>query len=146
MSQNDPRDETRAHREVTQLLDLVHESAAAADGDVYFDLFEPDARFIGTDARERWTLAQFRAYARPIFESGRGWTYDPTERDVRVHGDVAWFDERLHHARYGEMRGSGVCRRGATGTWRVAQYVLSFPVPNDVALDVVEVIANAKAQ
>lgn len=123
---------------VEALLDGLHAAAARADGEGYFALFEPDAVFIGTDASERWTLAEFRAYAEPHFARGNGWTYEPVERHVRVDGDVAWFDERLVNAKYGETRGSGVCRRDGGGTWRVAHYVLSFAVPNDAAGDVVE--------
>ena len=120
-------------------LDALHAAASSADGAAYFALFTPDAVFIGTDATERWDLAAFRAYCEPYFSRGQGWTYVPVERHVvRSSGrDVAWFDERLHNEKYGETRGSGVLlRRG--GRWRVAQYVLSLPVPNDLAADLVE--------
>ncbi len=52
---------------------------------------------------------------------------------------VAWFDERLENASYGEMRGSGVLRLTDDG-WKIEQYVLSFAVPNGAARDVVAVI------
>jgi hypothetical protein len=38
-------------------------------------MFAPDGIFIGTDATERWTVAEFKAYAKPHFDKGRGWTY-----------------------------------------------------------------------
>ena len=120
-------------------LDALHAAASRADGQVYFGLFTPDAVFIGTDATERWDLAAFRAYCEPYFARGQGWTYVPVERHVvRSPGsDMAWFDERLNNEKYGETRGSGVLLKSG-GRWRVAQYVLSLPVPNELAADLVE--------
>jgi hypothetical protein len=124
-------------------LDRMHAAASTADGTTYFAQFTPDARFIGTDASERWSLAQFRAYAEPYFAQGRGWTYTPRDRvltlaplDCRC---VVWFDELLDNASYGETRGSGVLRLTDDG-WKIEQYVLSIPVPNDKARAVVTLI------
>ena len=129
--------------DVGAVLDRLHETASAADGDAYFALYTPDARFIGTDAEERWSLAEFRAYAEPHFSQGNGWTYEPTARTVSIAEIdcrcVAWFDEVLSHASYGVLRGSGVLRLTDDG-WKVSQYVLSFAVPNDDAEAVVDVI------
>ena len=122
-------------------LDRMHEAASRADGATYFDQFASGARFIGTDASEHWDLAQFKAYADPIFARRRGWTYHPRDRHLQVSGDVAWFDEKLDHASYGELRGSGVLRRYGPGeVWKIDQYVLSFAVPNDRADAVVGLI------
>jgi predicted esterase len=129
-------------------LDDLHAAAAEADEVRYFDHFAPTARgpvFIGTDATERWTLAEFRNYAHPYFAAGKAWTYTPTSRHIELDPaspDVAWFDELLTHASYGRLRGSGVLVR-REGRWRVAQYVLSFCVPNAVAGDVVERIEES---
>ena len=118
-------------------LDTLHAAASRADLEAYFAQFTPDAVFIGTDATERWDLPAFRAYCEPYFSRGQGWTYVPTERHVVREDGVAWFDERLHNDKYGETRGSGVLvQRG--GRWLIAQYVLSFPVPNELAPDLVE--------
>ena len=129
--------------EVGAVLDRLHATASAADGVAYFDLYTPDARFIGTDATERWSLEEFRAYAEPHFSAGRGWTYEPTARTVSIAEIdcrcVAWFDEVLESASYGTVRGSGVLRLTDDG-WKVSQYVLSFAVPNDDAEAVVDVI------
>lgn len=131
--------------EVAETLDALHAAAARADGRAYFDLFTPDARFIGTDATERWTLAEFRAYAEPYFARGQGWTYTPVERSVTLAPIqcmcIAWFDEVLDSESYGVTRGSGVLRRTRTG-WKIEQYVLSFAVPNDRASAVVGAIAG----
>ncbi len=129
---------TAAEAEVGRVLDRLHATAASADEAVYFDLFTPDARFIGTDATERWTMEEFRAFAEPYFQRDTAWTYESRDRviDIAPSGDVAWFDERLDNASYGETRGSGVLVRTDDG-WKIAQYVLSFAVPNAVADDVV---------
>ena len=113
----------------------------------YFALFTPDARFIGTDATERWSLTEFRAFAEPIFARGRGWTYIPRDRVITVAPIdcrcIAWFDEELDNAGYGQTRGSGVLRLTDDG-WKIEQYVLSFAVPNDKASAVVEAIRGAE--
>ena len=124
---------------VEAVLDDFHRAASEADGDVYFGLFAAEGVFLGTDATERWTVDEFRAYAKPHFDRGRGWTYEPLERHVSISDDggTAWFDERLHNDGLGETRGSGVLvRRG--GAWKVAQYNLTIPVPNELAADLVE--------
>lgn len=129
------------------VIDDLHLAASEADLERYFGHFTADAVFLGTDATERWDVAEFEAYAAPIFASGSGWTYTPIERHVSLSADgrVAWFDERLHNDKYGETRGSGVLvRRGPR--WRIAQYVLSIPVPNDLAPDLVERIAEHEAE
>ncbi|HTE05550.1 MAG TPA: nuclear transport factor 2 family protein [Planctomycetota bacterium] len=125
-------------RDAAAVLDALHAAASRADGESYFALFAPDAVFLGTDATERWSIEEFRAYAQPYFSRGQGWTYVPTERHVVAApgGQVAWFDERLASDKYGEVRGSGVLLRGAAG-WRIAQYNLALPVPNELAADLV---------
>ena len=121
---------------VGRTLDALHEAAARADGARYFALFAPDAVFIGTDAAERWSIAQFEAYARPIFAAGKGWVYHPRERHVALAdlpcSCVAWFDELLDSESYGTSRGTGVLLL-QDGEWKIAQYALTFPIPNDLA-------------
>jgi len=133
--------------DVTAVIDALHAAASSADGAGYFRLFTEDARFIGTDATERWTLAEFRAYAEPYFARGQGWTYTPVERTVTIAPIqclcVAWFDEVLQNDSYGVTRGSGVLRKTRSG-WKIEQYVLSFAVPNDRARAVVEAIEAAE--
>ncbi len=144
-SQPDTLSETEA-RAIGQVLDGLHEAAARADGPAYFARFTPNARFIGTDATERWNLEAFRAYAMPYFSQGRGWTYQASERVITVADIpcrcIAWFDEQLDNASYGRTRGSGVLRLTDDG-WKIEQYVLSFAVPNERAGEVVETIKKA---
>ncbi len=133
--------------DVAAVIDALHAAAADADGATYFRLFTDDARFIGTDAAERWTLAEFKAYAEPYFARGQGWTYTPVERTVTIAPIqclcIAWFDEVLENDSYGVTRGSGVLRKTRAG-WKIEQYVLSFAVPNDRARAVVEAIQTAE--
>lgn len=136
----DPADETAA---ASAVLDALHHNASVADEDAYFALFAPDGVFFGTDATERWTVEEFRAYAHPYFSAGRGWTYGlrPGTRNIAFDpsGTVAWFDEILDNANYGETRGTGVLRR-IGGEWKIAQYHLTIPVPNALADTLVAMI------
>lgn len=126
---------------VEAVLDDWHRAASRADGERYFGHMARGAIFIGTDATERWDRDAFQAYADPYFSQGRGWTYEPLERHVYVENDVAWVDERLWNEKYGETRGSGVLHRIGR-TWRIVHYVLSLPIPNDLAIEVVERIRS----
>ncbi len=121
------------------VLDALHEAASKADGATYFDLFTPDATYIGTDVTEHWSIAQFRAYAEPYFNQGRGWTYTPRSRSLTLAPldcrCVVWFDEALNSQSYGTSRGTGVLVRGDDGKWRIALYALTFPIPNALARD-----------
>ena len=125
--------------DINALLDALHRAASSAKFDEYFGMFSPDGIFIGTDATERWTVAEFKAYAKPHFDKGRGWTYTVVERHVNVSADDrhASFDELLDNADLGRCRGTGVLRR-VRGDWKIEQYHLTIPVPNALAEDVVK--------
>lgn len=128
---------TDATADINAVLDALHDAAARAQFERYFGLYTPDAVFLGTDATERWTLDEFKAYARPHFESGKGWTYTLAERHVSISpaGDAAWFDESLDNAKLGRCRGSGALILTHAG-WKITQYNLTLPIPNDLILDV----------
>lgn len=132
-------------RAIEEALDQFHAAAAKADGAAYFGLFAPEGVFIGTDATERWTVEEFRRYAAPYFAQGKGWTYVPKTRhvDLTPRGDVAWFDEILENKSYGVCRGTGVLRK-VDGAWRISQYHLTIPVPNELAAQVVKLIRDPK--
>ncbi|QQQ18936.1 nuclear transport factor 2 family protein [Brevundimonas vitis] len=134
--------------DVAAVLDQLNVASTAADAEAYFGLFTPDARFIGTDASERWSLDAFRAFAEPYFAQGRGWTYTPVARHITIAPIpcrcIAWFDEELSNASYGVTRGSGVLRLTENG-WKIEQYVLSFAIPNDKADAVVAVVRETPA-
>jgi hypothetical protein len=123
-------------------LDSLHDAAAKADETQYFALFAKDAVFLGTDAKERWTLEEFKAFAHPYFAKGKAWTYTPVPgtRHVTIEGqnhDVAWFDEQLQNAKLGVCRGSGVLIK-RDGVWKIRQYNLTMLVPNEIAETVAE--------
>lgn len=120
-----------------EVLDQLHHLASQADGEAYFALFTNDAVFLGTDASERWTVDQFKAYAMPYFSAGRGWTYQTTERNINVaaSGQHASFDELLANQHFGICRGTGVLRR-VDGEWKIEQYHLTIPLPNALAHDI----------
>lgn len=129
--------------DASALLDRFHLAASKAQFNEYFGLFTPDGVFIGTDATERWTVEQFKAYAKPHFDKGRGWTYSKVERHINVSADGrhASFDELLDNAGLGRCRGTGVLRR-VDGQWRVEQYHLTIPVPNELAGEFVKRIRS----
>jgi phosphohistidine phosphatase SixA len=120
--------------DVARALDDFHDAAAVGDETRYFARLPDDAVFLGTDATERWTGAEFRAFALPYFQRPSAWTYVALQRRVQVAdgGAFAWFDEALDNASYGECRGSGVLQR-RDGRWVVRQYNLTILVPNDLA-------------
>ncbi len=126
---------------VAAVLDNLHDAASKADGKRYFNCFAADAVFFGTDATERWTIDQFRVYAQARFDRGTGWTYHPRKRHVFLSRDreTAWFDEALHNEKYGACRGTGVLVK-CDGAWKITQYNLTIPIPNEIALEVVQMI------
>lgn len=123
--------------DVSAVLDKLHSYASQANWDAYFDLYTEDATFLGTDVTEVWTPDELRGYA----GQSKGWTYVMKDRniDFTPNGDVAWFDEVLHNANYGTSRGTGVLIRTNTG-WKIAQYHLTFPIPNDIAASITQQI------
>jgi hypothetical protein len=124
--------------QVGRVLDDFHLAAAQADETRYFGHLAENAVFLGTDGSERWEKEAFRAFAHPHFAEGKGWTFTPRDRHVTfsAKGDVAWFDEALDSATYGACRGSGVLEQTKAG-WKITQYNLSIPIPNDLAKDLV---------
>jgi len=128
---------------INQTVDEFHRAAAQADLERYFDLLSDDARFLGTDESERWPKPEFRAYCvdRGAFNEAPAWVYTPESRVVTLSPtrDAAWFDENLTNERYGRLRGSGVLVL-EHGVWKIAQYNLTFLVPNDKSAAVVAVI------
>lgn len=117
--------------EVARTLDDWHDAAAKADEERYFAHFAEGGVFLGTDMTERWTVPDFRTYAHPHFAKGKAWTMRATRREITFVGTAAWFDEDLETARLGPARGSGVLVRDDAGKWKIAQYNLSVPIPNE---------------
>ena len=70
------------------LLDGLHQDAHEGNFQSYFNRYSSDAIFLGTDKAERWTIEEFKAYAKPAFEDGHGWTCllytSPSPRDATL--------------------------------------------------------------
>ena len=136
-------------QDIATVLDALHAAAAKADGPAYFALYTPDATYLGTDAAERWSLTEFKGYAMPYFSKGKGWTYVPRERHITIAPVacrcVAWFDELLDSQSYGTSRGTGTLVLTPDG-WKVSQYALTFPIPNDLAKDMTATIKAFEAK
>jgi hypothetical protein len=134
-------------KQIHQVLDDWHRSAAAADEERYFRHFTADAVFLGTDPTERWTRDEFRKWAKPYFAKGKAWTFKAVRRGVSFSkdGHVAWFDEDLDTPNLGPCRGSGLLVREADA-WKIAQYNLSVPIPNDLFPEVKKLIEKGGKQ
>ena len=115
---------------VNNILDAYHVAAAEANWESYFQLMSDDGVFLGSDAGERWTKAEFQAYD----SRSNGWNYLPEIRNVNFtpDGGSAWFDEILQSASYGTSRGTGILIKTEQG-WKISQYALTFPIPNALA-------------
>lgn len=120
---------------IDALVDGLHQDAHEGNFQAYFDRYTPDAVFLGTDKSERWTIDQFKVYAKPAFEDGHGWTYSVKERNWEGEGNTRWFDEVLLNEKLGHCRGTGVVEL-VDGEWKIAHYALTMLVPNDIAANV----------
>ena len=128
---------------INNTLDRFHEAASKADFDAYFSVWTEESVFLGTDATERWVGPQFKDFAKPIFDKGKGWTYRPHDRHITLMpGGGAYFDELLDNAKLGLCRGSGVLAKQGDD-WKVLQYNLSIPLPNALAEDFAKRIKDA---
>ncbi|MFY0653260.1 MAG: nuclear transport factor 2 family protein [Cyclobacteriaceae bacterium] len=135
-----------ARKEITKLLDEWHVAAAEADSEKYFGSMSETCRYLGTDASERWTKAQFREFAKDAFEHKRTWKFVPSERKLKVEKGIkfAWFDELLD-TWMGPCRGSGVLIKTEEG-WKIDQYSVTILVPNDKVNSYLELIGLAKEE
>lgn len=124
--------------EIAAVLDEFHAAAAVAAEARYFATLAPDAVFIGTAPGERWAGDAFREFVHSYFSRGTGWAYTPSARsiDIALDGRTAWFDETVDNAHYGECRGTGVLQLHEDG-WKIEQYNLGIPIPDEIAPEVV---------
>ena len=120
---------------IDALLDGLHRDAHEGNFQTYFARYSSDAVFLGTDKSERWTIEEFKSYAKPAFSDGHGWTYTVVERNWEGDGNTRWFDEILLNEKLGHCRGTGVVQL-INGEWKIAHYALTMLVPNDIAADV----------
>lgn len=125
--------------QINATLDEWHKAASEANYKNYFDIMADDAIFIGTDATENWSKADFQAYAKPYFDKGKAWSFTCIERHVYFNKDktIAWFDELLD-TQMKICRGSGILIL-QNGKWKIKHYVLSMTVPNDTSDEVIKI-------
>ena len=124
-----------SQEKIDALLDGLHQDAHEGNFQSYFSRYSSDAVFLGTDKTERWTIEEFKNYAKPAFADGHGWTYAVVERNWEGDGDTRWFDEILLNEKLGYCRGTGVVEL-TNGEWKITHYALTMLVPNAIAADV----------
>ena len=124
-----------AQEDLDALLNGLHLDAHKGNFESYFDRYSTDAVFLGTDKTERWTIEDFKAYAKPAFSDGHGWTYSVIERNWEGDGNTRWFDEILLNEKLGYCRGTGVVEL-INGEWKISHYALTMLVPNSIAAKV----------
>jgi hypothetical protein len=129
-----------ADNDITEFIDNWHLAASQADFNGFFDAMADSSIYIGTDASERWTKPEFISYAKPYFDRGKAWSFDPYDRDIHLSddGQYVWFSELLT-TRMGICRGSGIIRATPSG-WKIEQYHLSVTVPNDLMQDFIKLV------
>ena len=124
-----------AQEDLDVLLNGLHLDAHKGNFESYFDRYSTDAVFLGTDKTERWTIEEFKSYAKPAFSDGHGWTYAVIERNWEGDGNTRWFDEILLNEKLGHCRGTGVVEL-INGEWKISHYALTMLVPNSIAAKV----------
>ena len=120
---------------IDALLDGLHKDAHEGNFQAYFARYTEDAVFLGTDKTERWTINEFKSYAKPAFADGHGWSYMVEERNWEGGGNTQWFDEILFNEKLGRCRGTGVVKL-IDNEWKIAHYSLTMLVPNSIATNV----------
>lgn len=130
------------HQEIDIFLDEWHKAAATANADLFFGSMTDESIYIGTDATERWSKSEFIAFAKPHFDKGTAWTFEPYSRDIHISPDgrYVWFSELLS-TWMGVCRGSGILSK-TSGTWKIEQYHLSVTVPNEAIKDFISLVDN----
>jgi hypothetical protein len=125
---------------INKFLNNWHLAATQANAEVFFNSIADNGIYIGTDATERWTKAEFIQFAKPYFDKGKAWDFKPYNRDIHVskNSQYVWFSELLN-TWMGVCRGSGVLEYTAKG-WIIHQYHLSVTVPNDLVSDFISLV------
>jgi len=131
---------SQKEKQVDQFITQWHNAAARADSEAYFGAIDEDGIYIGTDKTERWTKQEFYDWSRKYFDAGKAWSFVAKERHIYFSkdGKTAWFDEVVDNGST-LWRGSGVVVKKKEG-WKIMQYVLSVPIPNEIYKDVLNLI------
>lgn len=142
----DPRSlfETAEHTSIGELLDAFHLAAENHNLKDYFGCFHSHGTFLGSDAKEHWTVDEFLEFSKPHFMSGSAWTYRPIVGSRKFNFVTRWnentatictFDELVKSKGLGiTLRGSGtLVKEPEKNFWFILSYHLSIPIPNDWA-------------
>ena len=115
-------------------------SAANADADIFFGSMADNAVYLGTQADEHWTKAEFVEFAKPYFDRGKAWSFIPLERNIYFNekADIVWFDELLQ-TWMGVCRGSGVIAL-QNDSLKILHYNLTVTISNNLVGDFVELV------
>lgn len=129
---------------INHMLDSWHERASVADT-TYFEMFAPKAMYLGTDAKEIWTAAEFEALYMSYFKRGNAWNFKKKERNVYLgdYGHYAWADEILD-TWMGLCRGTAVMEKNKDGQWRIKYYSLTVLVSNELIKEYVNLLNREK--
>ena len=132
--------------QINAFVNQWHDDAAHARP-AYFDKIASDGVYIGTDKSELWHRDDFKAWAKPYFDSGKAWAFTVIKRNVYLAADrqYAWFDEQLH-TQMGICQASGVIHRTADGRLEIEHYQLSIAIPNPLADQVAKTVEKFEAQ
>lgn len=133
-------------KEIHQFLDNWHLAASTANSAAFFESMGDECVYIGTDASERWSKAEFVGFAKPFFDKGKAWDFKAYDRNLHVTkgGKVVWFSELLT-TWMGVCRGSGVLEKTKKG-WKIQQYHLSVTVPNEIIKNFISLVEDFHKQ
>ena len=132
--------QSKQEKQIDQFITNWHDAASRADSEAYFGAIDENGIYIGTDKTERWTKQEFYDWSRKYFEAGKAWSFVGKDRHIYLSkdGKTAWFDEVVDNGTT-EWQGSGVLVK-KKGGWKIMQYVLSVPVPNEIYKEVLRLI------
>lgn len=122
---------TSAQSNLDNLIDKWHQSASEADYKAYFGLMDSSFIFLGTAPNERWSKVEFSEFSKPYFDSGKAWSFVPSNRiwNFSSNGKTAWFDEDLE-TWMEDCRATGVMILTSEG-WKIAYYNLHVLIENE---------------
>ena len=130
---------------LSENIDSWHKAAGSANATEFFGFMDSTCIYLGTDAGERWSKEEFHKFAKPYFDRGKAWDFDPFNRNIIYSEDkqLAWFDELLN-TWMGVCRGSGVAIFDGEN-WKLLQYNLSVMIPNEKINSVIELMEASVA-
>lgn len=136
------------------VLAEFHAAVAAGEESRVVAALAPEATILGVDPAQRWERGAFvrwlierdAAQTKSKALAVKAWTAAVRKRtvSVAVGGELAWFDETLHHPEWGDLRGSGVAIKLNAG-WFIAQYHLALSIPEDAGGRVVRALKEPAA-